>query len=139
MLVKAVPSVLALLMLLGLLSRATFGARGRAAQSAALDLRWSADETLAVLGRGFQPGEWVTLTLTLQSQEQRVATGPGVHIESSQSVSQSSSMTLTADDGGAFRFESMIVAPANAEIRVTAVGDRGSFAEVSRRLVDIPR
>ncbi len=139
MLVKAVPGVLALLVLLSLLSRATFGGRGRPAQSCALELRWGAGDTLAVLGSGFQPGEWVTLTLALQSQEQRVTTGPGVHVERSQSVSQSSSVTLTADDDGAFRFESTIVAPANAEIRVTAMGDRGSYAEVSSRLADIPR
>jgi hypothetical protein len=139
MLVKAVPSLIALVVLLGLLSRATFGARGRAAQSAAIDLQWRADDTLAVLGSGFQPGEWVTLTLTLQSREQRMTSGPGVYMESSQSVSQSSSMTLTADDEGAFRFESTVIAPSHAEIRVTATGDRGSYAEVSRRLADIPR
>ncbi len=139
MLVKAVPGLFALLVLVSLLSRATFGARGRAAQPAALHLVWGADDTLAVLGSGFQPGEWLTLTLTLQSQEQRVATGPGVRIESSQNVSQSSSMTLAADDDGAFRFESTIVAPPEAEIRVTALGDRGSYAEVSRRLADIRR
>lgn len=139
MLVKAVPSLFALLVLVSLLSRATSGARGRAAQPAALDLVWGADDTLAVLGSGFEPGEWVTLTLTLRRHEERIAAGPGIRIESRQSVSQSSSTTLVADDNGAFRFESTIVAPSDAELQVTARGDRGSSAEVSRRLADIPR
>lgn len=139
MLAKAVPSLFALLVLMSLLSRATFGARGRAAQPAALDLVWDADDTLAVLGSGFEPGERVTLTLTLHREERRVATGPGVHVESSQSVSQNARVALAADDNGAFRFESTIVAPPDAELRVTASGDRGSSAEVTRRLADIPR
>lgn len=139
MLVKAVPSLIVLLVLLGLLNRTSSGARGRAAQPAALDLVWSVDDMLAVLGSGFGPGEWVTLTLTLHREERRVATGPGVHVESSQSVSQSASVALAADDNGAFRFASTIVAPPDAELRVTANGDRGSSAEVSRRLGDIPR
>jgi hypothetical protein len=139
MVVKAVPSLFALLVLVSLLSRATFGQRGRAAQPPALDVVWGADDTLVVLGSGFEPGERVAFTLTLRRHEERTATGPGIRLESRQSVSQSSSTTLVADDNGAFRFASTIVAPSDAELQVTASGDRGSSAAVSRLLADIPR
>jgi hypothetical protein len=93
-----------------------------------LDLLWESGGTLTVRGTGFVPHERLTLTLTIRSGGSSVVTGPGTSMQISSSV-QSSSATYQADAQGCFQQKNTVVTAGDADVTLTAHGDRGSRAE----------
>ena len=94
-----------------------------------LELTWDDGGRLTVRGSGFAPRERIALTVAVHSRGATTVTSGGSVVQSSGSSSQSSTVTLGADAAGTFRFESTIITGADAEVAVTASGDRGTHAE----------